>query len=105
MTCAIDKALDDMPDDFVIKPFLMANRAEVRNMCLTEYNEEKIAETFRTDGERIGEARGIAKGRAEGTIQTLVNLFKKGLINESSAAETAGMTVEDFRKAEALYCN
>lgn len=94
---AVDKALDDMPDDFIIKPFLMANRAEVMNMCLTEYDEEKLAETFR--------AEGRAEGEIKGTIRTLVALFKKGLINESSAAETAGMTVEDFKKAEALYCN
>lgn len=38
---AVDKALDQMPDDFAIKPFLLGNRAEVKSMLLTEYNEQK----------------------------------------------------------------
>lgn len=62
-------------------------------MCLTEYDEAEYTDLVR------------AEGKAEGTIETLVNLLKRGLIKEDSAAETAGMTVEDFRKAEALYCN
>ena len=44
---AIDNALDEMPDVFVIKQFLMANRADVKDMCLTEYNEAEVMEMFR----------------------------------------------------------
>ena len=32
-----------MPDDFLIKKMLISNKAEVLDMCITEYNE---AETF-----------------------------------------------------------
>ena len=39
---AVDAALAEMPDDFMIKPFLLNNQAEVKRMCITEYNEEKI---------------------------------------------------------------
>ena len=35
-------AVDEMPEDFVIKKFIVANRAEVKVMLLTEYNEEKV---------------------------------------------------------------
>ncbi|MBO4375369.1 MAG: hypothetical protein J5829_09715 [Lachnospiraceae bacterium] len=47
---AIDKALDEMPEEFVIKQFLMANRAEVKDMCLTEYNEAEVMEMFKEEG-------------------------------------------------------
>ncbi len=47
---AVDKALDEMPDGFVIKEFLLANRAEVKDMCLTEYNEAEVMEMFREEG-------------------------------------------------------
>ncbi len=38
---AVDKALEEMPDDFGIKSFLIANREEVRMSILTEYDEQK----------------------------------------------------------------
>ncbi len=58
---AIDRAISDMPDDFVIKPFLTAHRAEVKGMLLTEYNEAETMELFKEEGR----AEGKAEGRAE----------------------------------------
>lgn len=101
---AVNAALDEMPSDFCIKPFLMKNREEVEMMCITEYNEAETYELYGARCEARGEARGEAKGRAEGTMITLLNLLRKGLINEDSAAESMGMTVENFRKASAVYC-
>ena len=31
-----------MPDDFLIKKFLLKNKAEVKGMFLTEYDQEKV---------------------------------------------------------------
>ena len=41
---AIDKTIDEMPDDFLIKDYMVSNRAEVKGMCLTEYNEAEMME-------------------------------------------------------------
>lgn len=41
LDAAVDKALSEMSDDFAIKPFLLGNRAEVKSMLITEYNEQK----------------------------------------------------------------
>ncbi len=46
---AIDRAIREMPDDFEIKNFLISNRAEVKDMCLTEYNETETLELFRQE--------------------------------------------------------
>lgn len=35
LTAAIDDALEDMSDEYLIKPFLLANKAEVKSMCIT----------------------------------------------------------------------
>ena len=40
-----------MPEDFVIRDFLIANRAEVRGMLLTEYDEEKVLAQERKEAE------------------------------------------------------
>ncbi len=87
---AIEETLEEMPDDFVIKKFLIANKAEVRSMCLTEFNEEKFKARERA------EAR--AEGKAEGRLDMLVNLVRKGLLSEDNAAAEVKMTVDEFRK-------
>ena len=50
LDAAVDAAVDEMPDDFVIRDFILANRAEVKTMLLTEYNEEKVLEKERQEG-------------------------------------------------------
>ena len=63
---AIDKALDEMPDDFMIRPFLQANRVGVKKMLLTEYNETETMALFREEGLEEGLEKGLEKGREEG---------------------------------------
>lgn len=41
MDKAVDRTLESMPDTFNIKPFLLGNRAEVKDIMITEYNEEE----------------------------------------------------------------
>ena len=41
LLAAVDESIDAMPDDFVVKELLLANRVEVKKMILTEYNEQK----------------------------------------------------------------
>lgn len=66
---AVDEALTNMPEDFVIKPFLMANRAEVKIMFLTEYTEKETIEGFHEDGYEAGIIDGERKGRRQGQRQ------------------------------------
>lgn len=85
---AIDKAITDMPDDFMIKPFLMAHRSEVKGMLLTEYNEAATMELFKEDGRK--------EGRKEGILSTLIRLVKRGRLSVEEAAEEADMTTKEF---------
>ena len=67
---AVNKAVDAMPKEFVIRMFLKEHRAEVRGMLLTEYNEaeemELLRENYKEEGLAEGRAKGLAEGRAEG---------------------------------------
>lgn len=47
---AIDQAINEMPEDFEIKKYIISNRAEVKEMCLTEYNETETMEMLREEG-------------------------------------------------------
>jgi len=77
-----------MPDDFVIKPYLMAHRAEVKGMLLTEYNEAATMELFREDGRK--------EGRKEGILETLIRMVKKKRLSVEEAADEADMTLDEF---------
>ncbi|MCR4846272.1 MAG: hypothetical protein K5865_06005 [Eubacterium sp.] len=63
---AVDKAINEMSEDAEIKLFLVGHRAEVKDMCLTEYDEKKHMEAVRAEGKEEGIEEGIEK------INTLV---------------------------------
>ncbi len=86
LDAAVDAALDEMPESFVLKAFLLEHRAEVKNMFLTEWNQEKILEKERQEG------------RAEGIIVTLISLVKKGLLSIKDAADQAGISETSFEQ-------
>ena len=65
---AIDDALEGMPKGFVIRPFLQAHKAEVRDMLLTEYDEAEAMELFREEG--------LKEGREEITRENLQSLME-----------------------------
>ena len=52
---AIDKAIDEMPEDFEIRDLLISHKAEVRKMLETEYNEEEVLKIVAEDARREGE--------------------------------------------------
>ncbi len=74
----MDKAIENMPDDFEIKGFLKAHRAEVKNMCITEYNEEETMALFKKDWQEEGREEGYA----EATRNVIRNMLLKGRPDE-----------------------
>ena len=66
---AIDRAVDAIPGDFIIKQYLETHRAEVKGMLLTEYNEAQAMELFREEGRAEGRVEGRAEGRVEGRAE------------------------------------
>jgi hypothetical protein len=47
---AVDSAIDEMPESYEIYSFLVGNRAEVKTMFLTEFDEEKMKRQEREEG-------------------------------------------------------
>ena len=86
LDAAVDAALDEMPDEYVIKTFLLENRAEVKSMFLTEYNEEKVMEKERQEG------------RQERNIEVASDLLKAGGMSVSFIAQISRLSEEAVRK-------
>lgn len=79
---AIDKAIEDMPDDFELKAFLAEHKSEVKNMCLTEYNEAETMELFKAEGVEEGIKEGIKQGIKQGIslrdTQKIEEMLRRG---------------------------
>lgn len=73
---AIDSAINEMPENFEIKKFIMANRAEVKDMCLTEYNEAETMEMIQEEARREGRQEGQREGQQTATILNIKNLME-----------------------------
>jgi len=63
-----------MPDDYMIKPFLLDNRSEVMKMVLTEYDQEKTIEKAVDEGRR----EGLKEGRDERNVEVATELLQDG---------------------------
>ena len=79
LEAAIDKAIFDMPDDFEIKEFLTGHQSEVRNMCITEYDEAETMQMFKEEGREEGEENRL--------IRQICRKLRKGKSVEQIADE------------------
>ena len=96
---AVDMALDEMPEDYQIRQTLIGNRAEVKDMFITEYNEAETMQLFRADGYADGIAHGEALGMLKKAEQVYNNCIERGM-SEEDAQAISGLA-EIQKKAEA----
>ena len=96
---AVDKAIKDMPEDFEIKEFLIEHQSEVKNMCITEYNEAETMELFKEEGREEG--RG--EGRKEGREQTLIILVCRKLRKGKQLKQIAEDLEEDESSLKSIF--
>lgn len=104
ITAAVDAALRNMPDDYVIRNHLMENKAEVRLMCITEYDEEKVMAQFRADGFDEGRIEGERKGEISGRelekISNIRSLMQKLNLTAAQAMELLDVPKEKYEEYE-----
>ena len=94
LTDAIDRALDEMPEDYVIRPYLEANRKEVKTMLLTEYNEKETMEMFKEEGR----VEGRAEGEDAKSITNLKTVMNKMKISAQKAMDFLDIPPEDQKR-------
>ncbi len=90
MEDAVYSTISEMPKEYQIKKFLMKNRAEVKNMCLTEYDEAKTMEMFKRDA------------REEGQEYKLVEQICKKLRKGKSVEQIADEVEEDIENVQVI---
>ena len=83
---AIDVAVQYCIKSNVLKDFLIAHRAEVVSVCLTEFNEKVFVKSIREEGIELGE------------LSMLVKLVKKGRLSVEEAISESRLTEREFLK-------
>ena len=74
---AVDQAIDELPEDFEIRPFLVGHRAEVKSMCITEYNVEETMLLFKEQGREEGIGIG-EQNRANKMAERMIRANEPG---------------------------
>ena len=92
---AVNKAIDAMPDEYVIKMFLIENRAEVEQMCITEYDEAETIRMFQKEAFEEGHSEGWSEGR----VQMIIELGREDGLDDAvilrRIQEKAGLSLEE----------
>ncbi|MBR6344906.1 MAG: hypothetical protein IKR70_04150 [Lachnospiraceae bacterium] len=87
---AVDSAINDMPKDYQIRKFLIKNRAEVKNMCLTEYDQAETMRLFKEEGRE--------EGIKEGRIEDVKNLMKNLKMSAKQVLSSLGIPESEHGK-------
>ena len=68
---ATEKAVLELPDDSTIKQYLIRNRAEVKKVFLTEYDEERTLAFLKKESHDDGVEEGIDLASVEHVINLM----------------------------------
>ncbi len=90
---AVNLAVDDCIRGNILKQFLLKNKSEVIDMCITEYNEAETMQLF------------LEEGIEKGSIKTLVDLVKDGIISDEIASERLNLSLDEFFRKMEEYQN
>lgn len=83
---AVDKAVVECINNDIMADFLRRHRAEVMDVCITEYNEKTFVDGIREEGKEIGR------------IEEILVSVQEGDYGPERGAQKLGITVEEFAK-------
>ena len=96
-TDAVNRAVTECIEKDVLADFLRKHKAEVLDMCITEFNEKAFADGIHQEG--------VEEGREIGKEETVLSFLNKGLITIEAAAEELGITLEELQEKMKLKKN
>ena len=83
----------------ILSKFLIKHRAEVIDVCITEYDEQTFVNGIREEGRQEGRQEGRKEGRQEGRAMTLFSLVNSGNLKPDIAAKELGISIHEFEIA------
>lgn len=87
---AVNQAVDECIKEDVLADFLRKHRAEVMDVCITEYNEERVLDAIREEG--------YAEGREEGIKNVIQTVLDFGGDIQTAVTKASERYKEDEKK-------
>lgn len=87
---AVEQAIKECIKEDVLADFLKKHKAEVKDLCITEYNEERVMDAIRSEGYEEGHISGLQEERLNGIrnlIQVILDLGEDMEVAVAKAAE------------------
>lgn len=101
---SVDRAVKECIQEGILREILEKNKAEVKNVILTEFNEQLYWEAIRKEGRDEGKEEGKKEGREEAgvRINTLIqNLIRDNRLNElEQCSREPGLQNKLFKEYE-----
>lgn len=88
---AVDDAVTYCIEHDVLRTFLVKHRAEVKDVCITEYNEKSFVDGIRAEGRE--------EGLKEGRLSEIFDSVQAEDYSVKRGAQKAGMSIPEFEKA------
>ena len=110
MEAVVSRAVNECIAGDVLAEFLLAHKAEVIEMCLTEYNEEEtmamLREEYKEEGLREGREQGLKEGRQKGRQEgrklgheeALIDLMKDGILSKEQVAGRLNISLKQLEE-------
>ena len=96
---AIDRAIDECIEKNILASVLSKHRREVKDMVLTEFDQNKYGEICKAEGKAEGRAEGIEIGKAEVINQQkekILPLIKSGTLTVQMAEDITGISKKEW---------
>ena len=96
---AIDRAIDECIEKNILASVLSKHRREVKDMVLTEFDQDKYGKICKAEGKAEGRAEGIEIGKAEILNQQkkkILPLIKSGILTVQMAEDITGISKEEW---------
>ena len=88
---AVDTAVTYCIDHDILRDFLIKHRAEVKDVCITEYNEQVFINGIKEEGRE--------EGLEQGRLLEIYHSVQEGDYSVERGAEKTGMSVAEFEEA------
>ena len=94
---AIDKAVEECIEKGILKDLLLKYSVEVKNMLLTEFDEEKDWAIIAKGHEEIGYEKGIEEGKKEG-MKNIINIMLSNGTSKETILKQMNISNEEYEK-------
>ncbi|MBQ4530352.1 MAG: Rpn family recombination-promoting nuclease/putative transposase [Lachnospiraceae bacterium] len=106
---AVNQAVDECIKEDVLADFLRKHRAEVMDVCITEYDEKRVMDAIREEereeGRKEGRKEGYGEGCAREKVQAVENVMTSLNVSAEEACKILQYLLEDYEAAKALVEN